>query len=419
MDLTLSPTLGINESVKRLIAAGRPVLHFGFGEAGLPAHPLLREALSTAPADNAYAPVAGEEVLRGSVAGYFRRRGLPTDPSAIVVAPGSKALLFSLMLALPGDVILPQPSWVSYGPQAALAGKRVFRVPIPEQAGGVPDPDGLRRAVDRARVEGADPRILVLTLPDNPTGTLASRDLLEAIVAIARENGLALVADEIYRDLTYDQASFVSVAEIFPEGTVITSGLSKSLALGGWRIGVMRTPDNELGRSVIRGVCAVGSEVWSCLPSPLAAVARVAFDEPEEIRAHVEASRRVHETVARLAFEAVIDAGARCRPPQAAFYLYPDLTVHADRLASQGITSGSDLANALLDRFDIAVLEGRAFGDEDALRFRMSTSLLYGRNDEERWATLEALSGRGGAHIPAIDSAIERLGDALAALIRG
>jgi aspartate aminotransferase len=419
MKVALSPTLGINESVRRLIARGRPVLHFGFGEAGLPAHPLLRQALATAPADNSYAPVAGDPGLREAIAGYFDRRGLATDPSRVVVAPGSKALLFALIHALPGDVLLPQPSWVSYGPQTVLAGKRAFRVPIPEEAGGVPDPDRLREAVGRARAEGAAPGVLIITQPDNPTGTLAGRDLLDAVAAIAREEDLAIVADEIYRDLAYDPTSFVSIAEIVPERTVITSGLSKSLALGGWRIGVMRAPDNDLGRSAVEGVCALGSEVWSCLPSPLVPVARLAFEEPAEILSHIEASRKVHQSVAQRAFEAVTEAGAACRRPQGAFYLYPDLGAHADRLAERGIATGRDLADALLERFDIAVLEGRAFGDGDALRFRMSTSLLYGTTDEERWATLTTLSADQGAHVPAIDAAIARLGEALATVIRG
>ena len=149
------------------------MLHLGFGEAGLPVLPSVAERLGAAAGANGYGPVAGSPAVREAAAGYFGRRGLPTSPDRILVAPGSKALLYALLTVLPGDVVLPRPSWVSYAAQAALAGKRVFDVPIAEQAGGVPDPDALRALLSASRADGRLPAILVLTLPDNPTGTLA------------------------------------------------------------------------------------------------------------------------------------------------------------------------------------------------------------------------------------------------------
>ena len=139
-----SPTLATNERVQARIAAGAPVLHLAFGEAGLPVLPSVAERLGAAAGANGYGPVAGSPAVREAVAGYFERRGLPTSADRVLVAPGSKALLYALLTVLPGDVVLPRPSWVSYAAQAALAGKRVLDVPIAEQAGGVPDPEALR-----------------------------------------------------------------------------------------------------------------------------------------------------------------------------------------------------------------------------------------------------------------------------------
>ena len=181
-----SPTLAANERVRARIAAGRPVVHLAFGEAGLPVHPLLERELAQAARLTGYAPVAGTPRLRKAVAGYFGRRRLPTEASTVVTAPGSKPLLYALMLALPGDLVLPRPAWVSYEAQARLAGKRVTRVPIPDEAGGVPDPDLLEDAIAAARGRGEDPRTLLLTVPDNPTGTVAPQDVLERVCAIER-----------------------------------------------------------------------------------------------------------------------------------------------------------------------------------------------------------------------------------------
>src|SRR5690606_16036562 len=159
--------------------------------------------------------------------------GLPTDPDQVVLAPGSKALLHALVTALPGDVVLPVPSWVSYAAQAALAGKQVVGVPVPAAAGGVPDPDLLDGALRRARAAGRDPGVLIVTLPDNPTGTVADEALVRRVCAVAEDHDLAIVSDEIYRDLSWARRPVTSPATVAPERTIVTSGLSKSVGQGG------------------------------------------------------------------------------------------------------------------------------------------------------------------------------------------
>ena len=123
---------------------GEPVLPLAFGEAGLPAHQVLRAALAQAAGCNSYGPVAGHAALREAAAGYWARRGLPTEAEAVICGPGSKALLFGLTAAIGGDVAVTRPSWVSYAAQAALSGRTAHFVP---GAGGVPDADQLARAV--------------------------------------------------------------------------------------------------------------------------------------------------------------------------------------------------------------------------------------------------------------------------------
>jgi aspartate aminotransferase len=412
----LSPTLAINEAVRRRQALGEPVVHLGFGEAGLPVHPLLRTALERASGASAYGAVAGSGALRSSIAGYYTRRGLATDPEQVVVGPGSKALLFALLTALDGDLVLPRPAWVSYEPQAHLAGKQVLRLDIAAEAGGVPDPDVLAESVSASRGRGLDPRILLLTHPDNPTGTFASRRLLESVLATARECGLQVVSDEIYAELTHEPAEFISASAIDPD-VVVTGGLSKSHALGGWRIGVLRAPANDAGRRLVQAVASIGSEVWSCLAAPIDAAAIVAYDEPAELVEFVDSACVLHQTVSRAAFEIVATAGLTCRPPTAAFYLYPDFAPLLEPLAERGITTSVSLAEHLLDRFAVAVLPGAAFGDDTGLTARMATSLLYGETEDDRWEALSA--GPGAADLPRVRSALQTLGDALTALGAG
>jgi aspartate aminotransferase len=402
----------MNEAVRLRQARGERVVHLGFGEAGLPVHPLLRDALERSSGANAYGTVAGSTALRTSVAGYYARRGLETEQEQILVGPGSKALLYALLMILDGDLVLPRPAWVSYEPQAVLAGKDVLRVDIPTEAGGVPDPAMLGDSIVLARKRGLDPRILLLTHPDNPTGTFASADLLTAVLGIAREHGLLVISDEIYAELAHAPDEFVSAATIDPDNVVVTGGLSKSHAVGGWRAGVLRAPPNDEGRRLIDGLKSVASEVWSCLPAPIDAAAVVAYDEPPELAAFVRAARDLHGTVSRAAFEVVAGAGLACRPPTAAFYLYPDFAPVRERLAELGISTSVGLADHLLEQLAVAVLPGAAFGDETALRARLATSLLYGETEDERWEALSA--GPDAARLPRARSALQTLSEALA-----
>jgi aspartate aminotransferase len=394
--------------------AGQQILHLGFGEAGLPVLPELIDALTGAADRNAYGPVAGTEELRAAAASWFTRRDVATGPEQIIVAPGSKPLLFALLAAIDGDIVLPRPAWVSYAAQAALLGRRVLTVPIGAGAGGVPDPDQLASALHDASSAGARPGVLVLTIPDNPTGTVATADAVRQVCAIAHQHGLAIICDEIYAPLCH-HGNAPSAAHHLPERTIVTSGLSKSLALGGWRIGYARVPDNTWGAQLRARLTGIASELWSSLAAPMQAVATYALDDPPEVTDHIATSRHLHARVATAAHAQLTALGVACRPPTAGFYLYPDLTPHADNLAARGITTSTALATALLDEHGIATLPGRAFGEPDTtLTLRIATSLLYGDTPQQRWTALAASEPET---LPWVAGNLTRLGAGLHALL--
>jgi aspartate aminotransferase len=330
------------------------------------------------------------------------------------MAPGSKPLLYALLLGLPGDVVLPAPSWVTYAAQVALAGKQVLPVPIPAGCGGVPDPDLLDDTLRRARDRGQRPGVLVLTLPDNPTGTIAGHELVKQVCAVAEQHDLAIVSDEIYRDLCYDPTATVTPATLLPDRCFVTNGLSKSLGLGGWRIGFARFPAGPLGERIREEVIGVASEVWSSMAAPMQEAAAYVLDEPNEVTAHVAASRALHQRVNLAVHRTFLDGGALCRTPDAAFYHYPDLRPLRPQLRRLGVQDAETLADLLLEHHGIGVLSGAAFGDDPrALRFRVATSLLYGETEDQRW---EALRSPEPERLPWIGDAIEHLRGTLAAL---
>ena len=418
--IALSPTLAANELMAARKQRGEPVLPMAFGEAGLPAHPALRLALAEATGRTGYGPVAGQVGLREAAAGYWQRRGLDTDPAAIVCGPGSKALLFGLMLAIGGDVAVPRPSWVSYAAQASLIGAQPHFVDIRPGQGGVPDPDRLGDAVRAARAAGRELRSVILTLPDNPTGTLASPATIRALCRVADEHDLIIISDEIYRDLVHPETEpFTSPAAMAPGRTIVTTSLSKGLALGGWRIGVARLPGGEQARLLRRRLrdrlVGIGSEIWSAPAAPIQQAAAYAFSEPPELAERIALSRRLHGQVARAVARRFTAAGADVPPPVGAFYLYPDFGPVRDELQGRhGVKTSDDLAALLLRRYGMGVLPGSAFGDDPgALRLRVATGLLYGETDRQRETALAAAEPTA---VPWVASSLARIEEILADL---
>lgn len=403
MKVALSATLAANEDIERRRRAGERVLNLAFGEAGLPVHPALRRKLAEGGTSNGYGQVAGSPELREAAAGYWERRGLPTDPDLVVSGPGSKALLFGLMLAIGGDIVLPKPSWVSYAAQAEIIGVRPIMVPAPPGEGGVPDPDKIVSAVLHARAQGRTVRSLLVTLPDNPTGRLARPETIRRIAEVARQLDLTIISDEIYRDLVHDPAAeFLSPADVAPERTIITSGLSKSLALGGWRIGVLRLADRRLRDRLL----ALASEIWSCPAAPVQHAAAYALTEPTELLQRIAESRRLHGIVARAVADRFVKAGASVAQPQGGFYLYPEIW---------WFRSSVQLTAELIEKYGVGVLPGAAFGDDPATpRVRVATSLLYGESTRER---LIALAEDDPLELPWIAASLDHLDTALTGLI--
>jgi aspartate aminotransferase len=412
----VSATLAANEAMARRRQAGEPVLPLAFGEAGLPVAPALLDALGAVTGGNDYGPVAGRPELRAAAAGYWTRRGLPTTADAVVSGPGSKPLLFGLLMALGADVAVPRPSWVSYAAQTAMTGARPHLVPVAPGQGGVCDPAALAHAVTRARADGRRIGSVIVTLPDNPTGLLAQAGTVHALTQVAAQHDLVIISDEIYRDLVYDSAPpFTSPAAIAPERTVVTTGLSKNLALGGWRIGVARMPGGDLGQALRDRLLGIASEIWSAPAGPVQQVAALAFSEPPEITERISASRRLHAAVCRAVTATFAAAGVAVPAPQAAFYTYPDFAPWREHLAGRyGVVTGAGLAAHLLDAYGMCVLPASAFGEEDgALRLRVATSLLYGETSEERE---RALAAPDPLALPWIAAALARLAVILADL---
>jgi len=234
--IRFSPTLEINERVRSAREQGKEMLHMGFGQSPFPVHPLIREALAVNADQNMYLPSAGLPELRELSRHYLSEKfGFDGNEFKTVVGPGSKELIYDIQLAVEGDLLLPVPSWVSYAPQAMLIDDPIIKIPTTMADNYHITAENLEKAIVVARQKGMNPKKLIINYPNNPSGLTMPQSRLEQIARVCRKQGILVISDEIYGLVNYQQ-NHASIAKFYPEGTIVTSGLSKHLSLGGIQI---------------------------------------------------------------------------------------------------------------------------------------------------------------------------------------
>ena len=403
---SLSPTLGINERVQALRAEGRRIDHFGFGESPFPVPARLAAALRANATRTSYLPVGGLPALREAVLAHQARLS-GCDPARfdVLVAPGSKLLLFAAQMAVPGDLLLPVPSWVSYAPQAALLGQHVLPVRTQgDDAGFRLPPAAIDASVTAARAAGRNPTKLLINFPNNPSGLTLGDAALAEIAEACRRHDLVLIADEIYGRVSYDHR-YRSAAAVAPARTIVTTGLSKHLSLGGWRLGVALVPRGVPG--LHERLLHIASETWSCVSAPVQHAAIEAYAGHADVEAHVRDTTDVHAVVNRRVAASLRAAGVEVAMPQGGFYTWPDF----GPVLGHRFDTAAALSRALLEEAGIATLPGAEFGEEASrLRLRLAACDYDGEAALRTWRDGSAASARPAARLaPGVEAALARL----------
>ncbi|MGW2231329.1 aminotransferase class I/II-fold pyridoxal phosphate-dependent enzyme, partial [Streptomyces formicae] len=221
-------------------------------EPGLPVLPELAAAAAAAAGRTHAEPPGGSPVLLDAACGYWSRRGLPAERDHVVAAPGAPALLLALTAALGGDVLLPRPCPAWWAPQARLLGRAVYHVPTPAECGGVPDPYALLETVRRVRAEGGRPRLLVLSVADDPTATVPPPEVLHEAVEAAADEGLHVISDETWRDTLHRPRDTVLIgpAEMDHARVTVLSDLSGAFLPPALPAAVARFPATAAGSAL-------------------------------------------------------------------------------------------------------------------------------------------------------------------------
>lgn len=356
--LGYSATLAIREQCDGLREEGRTVYDLGLGQSPFPVPSSVVDALKLHASEKAYLNVRGLRELREAVAKFHRDHdGIVANADCILVGPGSKELLFLLQLVFYGEIIVPSPCWVSYTPQAQIVGRRVRVIPTSFETRWQILPRDLEAMLESEN-DRYRPRLLVLNYPANPHGGTYSAETLEEIGEIARRFGILLLSDEIYGQL-HHEGKHVSVARFYPEGTIISSGLSKWCGAGGWRLGTFTFP-KELDW-LMESMASVASETYTSVSAPIQYAAVKAFRGGISIERYLAHTRRILAALGQRCHRRLASLGIRVHPPEGAFYLFLDFSPLEKQLADRGIHDGPTLCRRLLEETGVAILPGEVF----------------------------------------------------------
>jgi aspartate aminotransferase len=370
-----SATLAVDAKAKALKAAGRPVIGFGAGEPDFPTPAYILEAAVAAcrdPANHRYTPAGGLPALKDAiVAKTARDSGYEVSAAQVLVTNGGKQAVYEAFATLldPGDeVLLPAPYWTTYPEAIRLAGG----VPVEVLADETQDYLVTPAQLEAARTERT--KVLLFCSPSNPTGAVYPREQVEAIGRWAHLHDLWVVTDEIYEHLTYDGVEAVSLPVAVPEladQCVVLNGVAKTYAMTGWRVGWMVGPVD-----VVKAATNLQSHATSNVSNVAqrAAVAALAGDLSAVEEMKVAFDRRRHRIVEMLN---EID-GVVCPDPKGAFYVYPSVKGLLGRdLDGATASTSAELATLVLEKAEVAVVPGEAFGSPGYLR------LSYALGDDD------------------------------------
>jgi len=369
----LAATFAMAARARALRAEGRDVISLSLGEPDFPTPPHVVEAAHAAAlrGETKYPPLAGIEPLRVAVAEKFQREhGVAVRPQDVLVTNGGKQAIFNVVMSLVNngdEVVIPAPAWAGYEQTVKFAGGTPVFVPCPQTEGFVLQPAALQAAITSRT------KLLILNYPNNPSGAACGAAALAALAEVLRHYPhVWVLSDDIYEHLLFDGAKHATLLGVAPDlaGRIVTmSGVSKTYAMTGWRVGWC------FGPAELMKVCTVvQATATSGISTVGQAAALAALTGPQDFLAGRAAAYQARRDL-------VVDRlnqvpGLACHKPEGAFYVFPDISGCIGKTTPGGrkLANDEDFAMALLEEAYVGVVQGSAFAMSPHIRISTATT---------------------------------------------
>ena len=364
-----SPTIAVTQKARELRAAGKDIIGLGAGEPDFDTPDNIKNAAIKAikKGDTKYTAVDGTPALKKAVIRKFKRENkLNFSTDQITVGTGGKQVLYNAFMATlnKGDeVIIPAPFWVSYPDMVLLAGGKPKIVKCTEEEGFKITPKKLKKAI------GKKTKWLILNSPSNPTGAGYSKNEIEGLAKVLIKNKkVQILSDDIYEHIKYDDFNFYTIAQNskLKDRTLTMNGVSKSYAMTGWRIGYAAGP-----KEIIKAIGKIQSQSTSNPSSVSQAAAVEALNGKQDfIQERSDAFKERRDFVVN-SLNSI--KGINCLTPNGAFYVFPSCKKLLGKKTK--LKTDTDFVRELLEKQNVAVVQGSAFGLDGYFRISYATSM--------------------------------------------
>ena len=363
-NLKPSSTLLINEVSNKMEKEGKKVFKFGFGQSPFKVPEDVVAELKKHAHQNSYLPMQGLKELRDSIAKYISaKKKIEYKSENIIVVPGSKELMFLLHVLFDGEIILPAPSWVSYGPQAIIGRNKVKWLECSRENNWFPTAIELEKLLK----ENKDQKyLLILNSPNNPSGQICKN--LDELTALSKKYNLYFLSDEIYSELSFED-NYQSISNYAPDKTIISTGLSKWCGAGGWRLGYFIIPDSL--SNITNQLKVLASETFSSVSAPIQYAAIKAYENDHT--KYIDKSRNILKAVGEYVYKNLKSNKVLINIPQGGFYLMPEFL-------NNKFKSSSEMCDDILIKTGVVLLPGSDFGfDKTRMLVRLSFTDFDGK----------------------------------------
>tara|TARA_Y100000590_G_scaffold76166_1_gene84269 strand:+ start:963 stop:2198 length:1236 start_codon:yes stop_codon:yes gene_type:complete len=360
-----SATLAINEESNRLKKSGKKIYKFGFGQSPFPVPESVVLALKNNADKHTYLPMQGLEELRLAIANNLNKNNNNNfNKEDIVIGPGTKELMLLTQIIFKGDVLLPAPSWVSYQPQAFIAKNKVHWIQTTSNSNWFPTADQLEK---KAKSISSEKLLFFINSPNNPSGTVCNN--LKEIAEVAKKYNMIILSDEIYSQLSFN-SEYKSISNFYPEGTIVSNGLSKWCGAGGWRLGFFAIPQQLKNfKNSLKILC---SESFTSVSAPIQYAAVEAYNGDHS--KYLNNVKKILSFTANYVYENLKSNLINISKPEGGFYLFPEFN-------NAKFSSSSEMCKDILNKTGVALLPGSDFGlDSTKMIARLSYTDFNGAN---------------------------------------